>query len=520
VSYTFWSQATRVEVYSLHVLLSGFVLLVALRYRRTGHHLDLAAALLSASLGLAHHLTIVLLVPTVLALCGPRLWRERTRLWRLLAVGGLLVIGPALYGLLVIWTRAGSLLCWGRPVNLALLWNHASARFYRGYLQLPEGDLLFQGMEGACALLLDSFPYLSSLLCIAGSWALWKRDRGVATGFLLAMLTISSYNLCYQIKDISPYYLIVWMVAAALLAVALDSIQTRSALRMKGVPLAGVLFILLLGASLLRNWSACDLSGATWVREFARHKLENTDPGGVLVSQNDSDTFPIWYVQEVLRVRPDVISVDRAMTDGAWLNYDKDPSLWYLAYLRARGVRAPLLPPPASPTEPHTAGGGYLVQLLSRELRDRPLFMTFASSKDRRSNDPTSFLRWVTGHYEIVPQGIILRLHSRTTPVDLKELLSRNEQLWDRMTLPEVRAVRTDQDLDPTYVVNHYACMLTNLGGLYEKAGNHRRAASLYRRAAGWAPGYRPAVAALRALQRNAEAPRHGSSSSRTLPGS
>src|SRR5262249_19227405 len=35
-SYSFWSQSTRVEVYSLHVLLAGLTLLGGLRYRRTG----------------------------------------------------------------------------------------------------------------------------------------------------------------------------------------------------------------------------------------------------------------------------------------------------------------------------------------------------------------------------------------------------------------------------------------------------------------------------------------------------
>src|SRR5688572_14842868 len=34
--YTFWSQSTRVEVYSLHLLLVCLLLLAALRYRRTG----------------------------------------------------------------------------------------------------------------------------------------------------------------------------------------------------------------------------------------------------------------------------------------------------------------------------------------------------------------------------------------------------------------------------------------------------------------------------------------------------
>ena len=74
----------------------------------------------------------------------------------------------------------------------------------------------------------------------------------------------------------------------------------------------------------MRNWSGCDLSHATWVRDFARHKLENTTPDGVLISALDPDTFPIWYVQEMLGVRQDVLNLDLAMLRGTWHNLDWD----------------------------------------------------------------------------------------------------------------------------------------------------------------------------------------------------
>lgn len=104
--YGLWSQATRVEVYSLHVLLVTLLLLAGLRYRRTGRPLDLAAMTLAGSLGLAHHLTIVLAGPALLALCGRRLWSDPGRGRRLALTGALLPIGPALYLLLLVWARA------------------------------------------------------------------------------------------------------------------------------------------------------------------------------------------------------------------------------------------------------------------------------------------------------------------------------------------------------------------------------------------------------------------------------
>ncbi len=75
------------------------------------------------------------------------------------------------------------------------------------------------------------------------------------------------------------------------------------------------------------------------------------------------------------------------------------------------------------------------------------------------------------------------------------------------MRLPEFGGVLTRDELDPYYISQHYACSLVNFGNLYEMSGNPARAEAIYRRAAAWAPGYRPAVEALRSLQKDVRTP-------------
>jgi hypothetical protein len=133
------------------------------------------------------------------------------------------------------------------------------------------------------------------------------------------------------------------------------------------------------------------------------------------------------------------------------------------------------------------ARDGYLVHLLSRQLKDRPLCTTF----DPRG---TNLWRWMGQRYRPLPQGIILRLYPKDQPVDLAALLQRNERLWAQTRLPDLRSMRTDQEIDPEYVIQQYALMLTSFGALYQRAGDVDRAEMLYRRAAEWVPGYRPAV--------------------------
>jgi hypothetical protein len=346
----------------------------------------------------------------------------------------------------------------------------------------------------------DNFPAGAFLLPLVGIGALWGRNRRLVVGLLLAMVAVIGFDLCYQIEDIAPYYLTAWLAAATLLAGGLDLLLVIAQRHRRGILVVTSAGPLLVAFLLMHNWQACDLSRATWVREFARHKLENTDPVGVLLSSGDDDTFPLWYVHDVLKVRPDVFHVDRTMSGGVWSNEERDPSRWYLYRLRRQGIAAPIRVSSNKVTHAYLANDGYLIDRLMGELRGRPLCTTFFTSHEPRSRDSRVFFRWAGARYRVLPQGILLRLQPRSQPVVLAELLSRNQQLWKRIALPDLHGINADQDLDPDYVSNHYACMLENYAGLCEMAGDRPGAEALYRRLISWDRGYQPAAVALAAL--------------------
>src|SRR5207237_7801301 len=114
--------------------------------------------------------------------------------------------------------------------------------------------------------------------------------------------------------------------------------------------------------------------------------------------------------------------------------------------------------------------------LLEHPLRGRPIHLTFGSTGGAGSGTPDDsdrgslrvFYRWAAARYETLPQGLLLRLHPKAEKVDLAAVLEKNRRLWAATGLPQVGAVRMDQEISPDYVVNHYAAMLVNFGGLYE----------------------------------------------------
>ena len=68
VSSTFWSQATVAEVYALAALIQALLILALLRWRQGRWPLWVAGLLLG--LGLAHHRTIILMIPGALVFWG------------------------------------------------------------------------------------------------------------------------------------------------------------------------------------------------------------------------------------------------------------------------------------------------------------------------------------------------------------------------------------------------------------------------------------------------------------------
>ncbi|QEC41471.1 DUF2723 domain-containing protein [Pseudobacter ginsenosidimutans] len=67
-----------------------------------------------------------------------------------------------------------------------------------------------------------------------------------------------------------------------------------------------------------QEWDDHDRSGKTLARDLARNYLESCPPNAILITAEDNDTYPIWYLQEVEGVRRDVRVVIATMIGNDW----------------------------------------------------------------------------------------------------------------------------------------------------------------------------------------------------------
>ena len=69
---------------------------------------------------------------------------------------------------------------------------------------------------------------------------------------------------------------------------------------------------------LVLNWGDASRAGETFTREWAADLLNSVEPYGVLITNGDNDTFPLWYAQEVEGVRQDVTVLVTSLLGTDW----------------------------------------------------------------------------------------------------------------------------------------------------------------------------------------------------------
>jgi hypothetical protein len=90
--------------------------------------------------------------------------------------------------------------------------------------------------------------------------------------------------------------------------------QTRTV----AAPLALILFTISPALPLAQNYALRDRSGNFMPFEYAYNLLMSCDKDGILFTNGDNDTFPLWAIQEAYGVRKDVRLVNLSLVNTEW----------------------------------------------------------------------------------------------------------------------------------------------------------------------------------------------------------
>ncbi|GIW51336.1 MAG: membrane protein [Gemmatimonadales bacterium] len=312
------------------------------------------------------------------------------------------------------------------------------------------------------------FTLLFTSLGIYGAQFLKRRDAGLfwllivlwlTTGFgLVGYINFKpGYSIGYdqfpdanmhEVRERDYFFTVsfqVWGLLAGIGAAALyrrlkEVWEERGRAAVRFAPL-----VLGLGAlPFLTNFKAASRAHGPAVelaRDFAYNLLQSVEPYGIIFTNGDNDTFPLWYIQEVEGVRQDVAVVNLSLG-----NTD-----WYIRQLRDNPVRrfdpaqapwfadlAPAEPPPPLHTLSDEEIASLQPRLLSRSLSYRagrvetayregtPLYvkdiLILRLLQENYQRRPVYFSitagtgSWLGLNRYMTQEGLVLRIHASESP--------------------------------------------------------------------------------------------------------
>lgn len=316
-----WSQAVISEVYTLQLLLSVLVLM-QLSWGSGWFAGDLLRGL-TFGLALANHPTSLFLAPVLLfdatpldnnSQGNPSRTDPRARLLLRFAVAA--VVALALYASLLLRGAGDAPVNWGRINSFErLLWVMRGGS-YASYL-------------ASSASLGDKLPDLLGLLTATGwplvllaglSLALLKGQATLKRLSLVLLALHLVFGLSYATRDWQVNLLPLFLLMAFWLGLGLarlpDQLWPQRAVVLRWA-LAG-LVCLSLGFATVRAWPLVDASRERRAAEFAETILGKAPPDSLIFTNEDRDTFALWYYHYVLGWRPDVAVMPIGMLDYDW----------------------------------------------------------------------------------------------------------------------------------------------------------------------------------------------------------
>lgn len=503
-SRTLWSYATIAEVYTLNTLLILIVFFLMLRWRRciiadrrnggtavTIHDclLYAAAAVFGLALGV-HHVTVGLTLPAVAVVVyrteGLRFFTSRRMAYAALISIAAMV---AVYVYLPVAASRSPLMNWGNPRSLQEIWWHLTGRQYQVFLSFTPTMIGGQFVE-FCRMLLREFGPawlpLALLLACVGFRAAYQQDRTTFWFLLFIVIANLAYDLSYQIEeDKDAYYLPVFISIAIGAGFGIRwLIQMTAAKSMSFATSCAVAAIAVLVASATAfagNRPFNNRRHYFITHDYVENLLSAIEPNGLLLTQDWQVASPMFYTQQIEKLRRDVKIVDLNLLRHSWYfdylirtypdlvegsrekievfvtdlkAWEQDPAAFKANALLAQKI--------------NTAFLEMIQSIVANESSVGPVYITRDLLLPNTVNGAVT--RWLSQNYQFVPEGLVFNLTKDSSFHDSPDLRLETRGLADG-------TVRfANDDVVNLKILPVYTGMLVDRGRYLAAFNQHRRA--------------------------------------------
>jgi hypothetical protein len=346
----FWSQAVITEVYALNAAFAAALLFLAARVSLAPVTDDTSARTVSdgepgtlrrdlvlyglmLGLGLGNHLTLLAVaVPTIYWMAASRGWRTLATPWLM----GPAVLGATIYLYLPIASSFGPAVNWGNASGPGGLAWMLSGRPYQDYLfGTPVAGLPDRLLEWLNFIFIQFNP-LGIFLGLVGLWTLRNSLRHLSYALVAIVTLVSIYTVSYNAFDFQVFMLpafmafglaigigVLWL-ASDWLPRAIDAAPFSKKTRAEVLSYNPVFFLVTLAFVLMPvigvvlNFSGQDLSDDRSGIAHGESIFDRVQPGSVVFTASDADSFSLWYLTLVDRPEKRVAVVVAPLLQFEW----------------------------------------------------------------------------------------------------------------------------------------------------------------------------------------------------------
>jgi len=174
----------------------------------------------------------------------------------------------------------------------------------------------------------NKYYFLPLLIGLAGMYWQYRKDKNgfwlVMAFFIMTGLAIIFYLNQYPNQPRERDYAYVGSFYAFAIWIGIGFMFFQELLqKILGNKLSlAVTFVTLIAAAPLlmavQNWDDHNRSDRYTARDIGANYLKSTAPNSILFTYGDNDSFPVWYVQDVEQVRPDVRVANLSYIQAGW----------------------------------------------------------------------------------------------------------------------------------------------------------------------------------------------------------
>jgi Protein of unknown function (DUF2723) len=465
-----WLQSNHDKPYPLLAFISAVILYMLFLWRDHSKNGDerpafIYACSFLASMAMAVHQTVVLLVPAWLVFMLITDWRVVKRVRELILATFFALFGFAVHLYLPFRATQKPLLNWGDPSNsYNFLWHFLR----KGYGDEPhprDFALLWEQIKAFSVP--HEFTWVGAALLLFALVSLWRKQREVVAAYLTAvfmfLIVIAGYfnatpDFIFLTEEFfTPLYLI----SAVLIGVGLHNLLAF-AVRKSNLPehydakvysVVFVMFVSLpvcLGAA---NYYENDQHDNYISFDYATNSLRSLPQDAVMFTWGDSGAFPLWYLQGVERMREDVDLPHTPHLAFDWY-LDSMPRLFSVSRLREQGVQA--------------SGAEVALRVSINEILGlRPVYIDFSTRYSVSFNS-----------FQPVQNGIVYRIRRNSEPAGISDI-----SIWENYNTRGVFEKISFLDLDTDKAIMIYAHSYLEAGELLMSAGYSFEAMKMFDKA-------------------------------------